>query len=481
MSGFYQKSVQVVEKVRASLPCGSGGACCDCCWCWGWAGGGDRTDTGKDSGKQTAAQRLDIQHPILSPPTTTPHPTPRMNSTGSTSDSVKSGKEKSDDGYYTRTDSVSSVGTLHSVDSGGPPCCKRHATPVIDMKPIEFWTANRESVQPRTRRRRLPSESEISVENFQRDLYEEPEAEETCLTDEEKLAQYQLGQLHFGMQYEVSANLLVVKIIEAKDLPPPYCLDENKQDMAHSNPYCKVSLLPDQKNSQQTTVQRKTQSPEWSEYFTFEIPYKEAQMRTLEVLVKDFDKFSRHCVIGQVLLPLDNVNLIKGGHMWKPLSPGSAERQDLGEMLLSLNYLPSAGRLNVDIIKAKQLLQTDLVGGSDPYLKITQVHFEKPVKSKKTSIKKNTIDPVFNESLSFNVTPQQLDNTSLVVSVWDYNSKSKDDFVGRVVLGRYGTGPHEFTHWNRMLQSQRSPVAQWHSLRARQNCDQVSPASIAVP
>ena len=118
---------------------------------------------------------------------------------------------------------------------------------------------------------------------------------------------------------------------------------------------------------------------------------------------------------------------------------------------------------------------------SDPYLKITLVHFEKPIKSKKTSIKKNTIDPVFNESLSFNVTPQQLENTSLVLTVWDHNSKSKDDFVGRIVLGRYGTGPHEFTHWNRMLQSQRSPVAQWHSLRSRQDCDQVSPASIAVP
>lgn len=37
---------------------------------------------------------------------------------------------------------------------------------------------------------------------------------------------------------------------------------------------------------------------------------------------------------------------------------------DLGEILLSLNYLPSAGRLNVDIIKAKQLLQTDMIGGS---------------------------------------------------------------------------------------------------------------------
>lgn len=118
---------------------------------------------------------------------------------------------------------------------------------------------------------------------------------------------------------------------------------------------------------------------------------------------------------------------------------------------------------------------------ADPFVKVTMVHFEKPIKTKKTTCKKNTIDPVFNESVSFNVTPQQLENTSVAVTVWDYNSKSRDDFVGRVAIGKYGTGPHEVTHWNRMLNSHRSPVAQWHSLRTRQECDQVSPASIAVP
>lgn len=63
------------------------------------------------------------------------------------------------------------------------------------------------------------------------------------------------------------------------------------------------------------------------------------------------------------------------------------------------------------------------------------VHFEKPIKTKKTSGKKNTIDPVFNESINFNITPQQLENTSIVVTVWDYNSKSKDDFVVEDCIG----------------------------------------------
>jgi len=44
------------------------------------------------------------------------------------------------------------------------------------------------------------------------------------------------------------------------------------------------------------------------------------------------------------------------------------DRHELGELLLSLNYLPSAGRLNIDVIKAKQLLQTDIVGGSGRFI-----------------------------------------------------------------------------------------------------------------
>lgn len=190
------------------------------------------------------------------------------------------------------------------------------------MKPIEFW-ANRETVQPRSLKRRLPSESEISIEDFKPDLYEQHEDSEECLTDEEKLARFKLGQIHFSLQYEIPTKCLIVRIIEAKELPLPFAHDTSRQDMAHSNPYAKVCLLPDQKNSQQTAVQRKTQEPTWGDIFRFELPFKEAQRRTLEITVKDFDRYSRHCVIGQIHLTLDTVNLIKGGHMWKPLLPSN--------------------------------------------------------------------------------------------------------------------------------------------------------------
>ena len=118
---------------------------------------------------------------------------------------------------------------------------------------------------------------------------------------------------------------------------------------------------------------------------------------------------------------------------------------------------------------------------SDPYVKVTLATGLKTFKTRKTSVKKNTIDPVFNESLSFNL-PQEsgIDNCSLVITVWDYNSKSRDDLVGRVFLGKYATGAYEITHWNRMLQCQRSPIAQWHTLRTRKQCDELSSVSAAV-
>ena len=191
------------------------------------------------------------------------------------------------------------------------------------MKPIEFWAANKESVQPRTPKRRLPSESEISIDDFKMDLYNKVDECDACLTDEQKLDRFKLGQIHLSYQYEIPNNTLIVKVIEARDLTRPYCQDTSRQDMAHSNPYARVCLLPDQKTSKQTSVQRKTQNPKWGEVFAFELPFKEVQKRTIHVTVKDFDKFSRHCAIGSIHLPLDSLNLIKGGHSWKPLLPNN--------------------------------------------------------------------------------------------------------------------------------------------------------------
>lgn len=202
---------------------------------------------------------------------------------------------------------------------------RRPSSPLIDIKPIEFGAlgAKKEIVQPTVLRKIYTPEDYFR--KFEPHLYPVDSSNDDVdsLTDDEILTKYQLGMLHFSTQYDLLHNYLTVRVIEARDLPPPISYDGSRQDMAHSNPYVKICLLPDQKNSKQTGVKRKTQNPVYEERYTFEIPFLEAQRRTLLLTMVDFDKFSRHCVIGKVSMSLSEVDLVKGGHWWKAIIPSS--------------------------------------------------------------------------------------------------------------------------------------------------------------
>jgi hypothetical protein len=54
------------------------------------------------------------------------------------------------------------------------------------------------------------------------------------------------------------------------------------------------------------------------------------------------------------------------------------------------------------------------VQSPDPFVKIQLVHGLKLVKTKKTSFLRGTIDPFYNESFSFKVPQEELENASLV-------------------------------------------------------------------
>ncbi|NWS89741.1 SYT17 protein, partial [Toxostoma redivivum] len=359
---------------------------------------------------------------------------------------------------------------------------RRPSSPLIDIKPIEFGIigAKKEIVQPTILRKTYTPDDYFR--KFEPRLYslDSNSDDMDSLTDEEILSKYQLGMLHFSTQYDLLHNYLIVRVIEAKDLPPPISYDGSRQDMAHSNPYVKICLLPDQKNSKQTGVKRKTQNPVFEERYTFEIPFLEAQRRTLLLTVVDFDKFSRHCVIGKVSMPLSDVDLVKGGHWWKALVPSSQLwwlhwELDQDQLLRSVGEMHSSSLLEEFLL---QKVACALCFLPDPFVKIQLVHGLKLTKTKKTSCMRGTIDPFYNESFSFKVPQEELENASLVFTVYGHNVKSSNDFIGRIVIGQYSTGAPESHHWRRMLGAHRTAVEQWHSLRSRQDCDRVSPASL---
>lgn len=57
----------------------------------------------------------------------------------------------------------------------------------------------------------------------------------------------------------------------------------------------------------------------------------------------------------------------------------------------------------------------------DPYVKVSLMCQGKRVKKKKTSVKKSTLNPVYNEALVFDVPAENIEDVTLVVKVIDYD------------------------------------------------------------
>ncbi|XP_015370365.1 PREDICTED: synaptotagmin 1-like isoform X2 [Diuraphis noxia] len=311
---------------------------------------------------------------------------------------------------------------------------------VVDLKAVQLLgSAYKEKIQP---------DMEELADNA------EEIAEEGDSTKDEK----KLGRLQFKMEYDFQGNTLSVTVIQAEDLP---ALDMG----GTSDPYVKVYLLPDKKKKFETKVHRKTLNPVFNETFQFKgIPYADAMNKTLVFAIFDFDRFSKHDQIGEVKVPLCQIDLAQTIEEWRELQSVEGEGGQLGDICFSLRYVPTAGKLTVVILEAKNLKKMDVGGLSDPYVKIALMQNGKRLKKKKTSIKKCTLNPYYNESFTFEVPFEQIQKVNLVVTVVDYDRIGTSEPIGKVVLGYNATGT-ELRHWSDMLASPRRPIAQWHTLK----------------
>ncbi|XP_066882830.1 synaptotagmin-2 isoform X2 [Kogia breviceps] len=267
-----------------------------------------------------------------------------------------------------------------------------------------------------------------------------------------------------GLTRRPLAPQLTVGILQAAELP---ALDMG----GTSDPYVKVFLLPDKKKKYETKVHRKTLNPAFNETFTFKVPYQELGGKTLVMAIYDFDRFSKHDIIGEVKVPMNTVDLGQPVEEWRDLQGGEKEEPEkLGDICTSLRYVPTAGKLTVCILEAKNLKKMDVGGLSDPYVKIHLMQNGKRLKKKKTTVKKKTLNPYFNESFSFEIPFEQIQKVQVVVTVLDYDKLGKNEAIGKIFVGSNATGT-ELRHWSDMLANPRRPIAQWHSLKPEEEVD----------
>ncbi|XP_043520333.1 synaptotagmin-5 isoform X2 [Frieseomelitta varia] len=278
-----------------------------------------------------------------------------------------------------------------------------------------------------------------------------------------------LGRLHLRFKYDFDRSDLHVHLIEAHDLA-------GSDQGGFNDPYVKLTLSPEvDSRKRQTQIYRNETNPFFDQQFKFPVSNDELHDRILVLQVLDYDRFSRNDIVGSVKVPLHILRLdspTSTEEVWGEIERERKPPEQIQEVLLSLSYLPSAERLTVQILKARNLFPPQDKETLDSFVKVNLLCGEKRVKKKKTAVRKATTSPVWNEAMSFNVPANYLASSAIEVCVMD----SSNEFIGgNVIVGSCIVGPATGVirgaegnqgreHWLHMTQSPRKTIDMWHTL-----------------
>ncbi|XP_071504109.1 synaptotagmin-like protein 4 isoform X5 [Diadema antillarum] len=289
-------------------------------------------------------------------------------------------------------------------------------------------------------------------------------------TGEEFYGKYPItGDINFGLNYNFKTNVFEIKIHGCRDLVP---IDAKRNK---SDPYVKTYLLPDKsKNSKRKTKMRKgTINPHYDENLRYNISQSELETRTLSIAVWHYDRFGHNMFLGEVPLSLDAVQFSNYPMKWHQLqarAPASDAKpiSYKGDIIIALMFEtpptdenknanetgtpskrkskkgqksnPVGGTLKVHVKEARNLTAARPNGSANPYVKLYLEPDRSKGGKKKTSVMKNTINPVYEQGFDFpNITEEILKERALEVGIWDHEPVGTSPFMGGIRLGN-GTG-----------------------------------------
>uniref|UniRef100_A0A1I8IJL3 C2 domain-containing protein n=1 Tax=Macrostomum lignano TaxID=282301 RepID=A0A1I8IJL3_9PLAT len=283
-----------------------------------------------------------------------------------------------------------------------------------------------------------------------------------------------LGQLHFVLQYIIAKSTLYIRVIKGANLTAQ---DAN----GLSDPYVKIHLLPDtgRRTKLRTKTKQRTLNPAWDEEFCYSgVLPGDLESKTVRFTVLDEDTIGSDWM-GEIAMPLKQLGHGKREYYEIFLQPKDLELEksltsqadDRGKIHLGLYYAPAKSELLVKVMQCVNLLAMDPNGYSDPFVKL----YLKPDRDKsskfKTAVKKKTLNPSFDEEFIYSVSPQDLLQRTLEVTVWDQDIGTKNDFIGALMLGNKCSASR-WQHWEVLLKQPYQWHERWHSLSAELIPDQ---------
>ncbi|EDM12341.1 rCG47732, isoform CRA_b [Rattus norvegicus] len=295
-----------------------------------------------------------------------------------------------------------------------------------------------------------------------------------------------LGTLEFTLLFDVDNSTLHCTAHRAKGLKPPAT--------GSVDTYVKANLLPGASKASQlrTRTVRGTREPVWEETLTYHgFTCQDAGRKTLRLCVCEDSRLRRRRrapPLGELRVPLRklvpnrarsfDICLEKRRLTKRPKSLDTARgmslyeeeeveaevfREERGRILLSLCYSSERGGLLVGVLRCAHLAPMDANGYSDPFVRLF-LHPSSGKKSKyKTSVRRKTLNPEFNEEFFYAGLREELAQKALLVSVWDYDLGTADDFIGGVQLSGRSSGDR-LRHWCECLSHCDRRLELWHLL-----------------
>ncbi|KAM3919363.1 synaptotagmin 1-like [Leptodactylus fuscus] len=266
------------------------------------------------------------------------------------------------------------------------------------------------------------------------------------------------GRLKYNLHYNKKSKTLRLCIIEATDLPE-YSRDPfvrirvfYKADGAHSEVLSVVHEC-------ETRVVKNSRNPVFDEDFSFSLKDYPLISTSIKLEVKDFDKYSRHTLIGETRTALTNLKVSETLELDEVLQDKT--KDVIGEVLISLKCLPTAQKIEVGILKFKTS-SSSIIKDRDVYARIDVFSNHHKQKHQKSSLRAKSKVTVFNETFLFSLPDPSKTQCLILISLYETQPTGKE-LIGQTTLGNQKT-KLKADHWDMMLQTVRQPVADWHLL-----------------
>ncbi|XP_031780760.1 synaptotagmin-2 [Nasonia vitripennis] len=295
----------------------------------------------------------------------------------------------------------------------------------------------------------------------------------------------------------ITAAKLVIGIEALSGLPPkqynctlePYVfLEVIKQSWTHRK---KQKLY-----SFKTKGVRHTASPVFRESFVITgVNPQEIKDWILNIEAHDHDRYANHTKLCELQVPLRDAKRIflsPETHLFNfQMKPS---KQEYGNILLGISYLPTAQRLTINVMKLRNIKfmpAVPSVNEFNPYVRILMLNGKtgRRIKKKKTKVIPANPEPEFNETLTFDLPATQMDTLQFLIILCskitqvDNNvpmmneipsdsedsvssfQRPKDLCIGKIALGKGVRDMTERLHWFSVLQNPRKLVTVWHTLK----------------